>query len=75
MMRNLTNLKFLALDGNSLLKPNGCPTDSNDRMRYDGKGMSHHSFAACEAANFCFLAPRMSHRSIRGRGGCFHKKQ
>ena len=36
-MRNLKNLEILALNGNDLQKPNGCPTDSRDRMFYDSK--------------------------------------
>ena len=36
-MRNLTNLERLHLNGNNLQKPNGCPTDSRDRMRYTSK--------------------------------------
>ena len=37
-MRNLTNLEGLYLDGNDdLQKPNGCPTDNNNEMRFASK--------------------------------------
>ena len=36
-MRNLINLERLQLYGNSLQKPNGCPTDSDGEMCYDSK--------------------------------------